>query len=117
VTQLRAFQAAAGWINHAEQAPAGVTRLVRSHFVTLARLRGLRAAILADFAAKMDEAAQRLSDDELLAALKRLVEDRDAALRTLKRLTGQPTLTIRRVRRIGRRRRFSARRKVSPPPK
>jgi Relaxase/Mobilisation nuclease domain len=112
----RAFRAAAGWINVAAHAPQEAARVILSRFVTLARLRGIRAAILADFAAKMDDAARRLSDDELLAALKRLADERDAALRALQRLTDQPTMTVRRVRRL-RRRRFSARRKASPPPK
>jgi hypothetical protein len=104
---FQAFRAAVNWINLAGHAPEGVARVTVSHYLTLARLRGLRAAILGDFAARMDDAARLLSDEALLAALKRLADERDAALRTLKRLGGTQTITIRR--RIRRRRRFSVR--------
>src|SRR5262249_36538432 len=105
------FRAAAGWINLSQHASGGIARATVPRFVTLSRIRALRAAILADFATKMDAAASRLTDTELLAAIRRLADERDAALRALERLNMRDRMGRPRTMRRRPRRRYAVRRR------
>jgi hypothetical protein len=55
---------------------------------------------------------RRLTDDELLAALKRLADERDAALRALDRIDIRDRARRGRIRRRKLRRRYAVRRSV-----
>jgi hypothetical protein len=85
-SQTPLFQSASVWINLPEHPRGRIARVIVRRFVTLARIRTLRAAILAGFKEKMDTVATQHSDHALLAAMKQLADERDAALSTLSRL-------------------------------
>jgi hypothetical protein len=80
------------------------------------RYRALRADILIDYAAKIDEACAHVPIEALASALARLADEREAALRALERLKAKdaaytPPGTARR-RRLTRRRRLRRRKSL-----
>lgn len=110
---LISFLAAISWINLPGHQAQPIARFTPVRFVTLARIRALRAAVLGDFARKMDAAALQLSDEALLAALARLADERDAALKALRRVsTRDREQPVRMQRQRRPRRRYAARRIV-----